>query len=47
MVGMPYFSETALAALVAPDPKGENRKLTLSTVISFSASWTARGVFDW
>ena len=33
MVGMPYFSETLLAALAAPEPNGENRKLTLSSVI--------------
>src|SRR5262249_5167854 len=42
-MGMPYFSETALAALVAPDPKGANRKLTLSSVIMRSADCTARG----
>jgi hypothetical protein len=33
--------------LIAPEPNGENRKLTLSLVISFSASCTARGVCDW
>ena len=31
-------SATELAALIAPDPNGENRKFTLSLVISFSAS---------
>ena len=46
-VGTPYFSEIALAALVAPEPNGENMKCTLSSVTSFSASCTARGVFDW
>ena len=43
---MPYFSETALAALVAPEPNGANRKLTLSSVIMRSAVCTARGVFE-
>jgi hypothetical protein len=46
MVGMPYFSDTLLAALAAPDPNGENRKLTLSSLISRSAACTARGVLD-
>jgi len=25
---MPYFSDTPLAALAAPEPNGENRKFT-------------------
>jgi hypothetical protein len=45
-IGMPYFSEMALAALVAPEPNGANRNCTLSSVIMRSADCTARGVFD-
>jgi hypothetical protein len=30
---MPYFSATELAALIAPDPNGENMKSTLSLAI--------------
>ena len=45
-IGIWYFSEIALAALVAPEPNGANRKLTLSSVIIRSAVCTARGVFD-
>ena len=43
---MPYFSEMALAALVAPEPNGANRNCTLSSVIIRSADCTARGVFE-
>ena len=46
IIGIPYFSATELAALVEPDPNGANMKSTLSSVTSFSASCTARGVFD-
>ena len=50
MVGMPYFSDTLLAALAAPEPNGENRKLTLSSVISRSADLhgarRVRGIVD-
>ena len=46
MVGMPYFSETPPAALAAPEPNGENRKLTLSWLISRSADCTAFGVLE-
>jgi hypothetical protein len=46
IIGTPYFSATELAALIAPDPNGENRKLTLSLLISFSANCTALGVCD-
>ena len=45
-IGMWYFSEIALAALVAPEPNGANRNCTLSSVIIRSAVCTARGVFD-
>ena len=45
-IGMPYFSEIALAALVAPEPNGANRNCTLSSVIIRSADCTARGVFE-
>ena len=47
MVGIWYFSDTLEAALVAPEPNGENRKSTLSCVIRRSVACTARGVFDW
>ena len=47
IIGIPYFSATELVALIAPDPNGENMKFTLSLVISFSTSCTARGVVDW
>ena len=47
IIGTPYFSATELAALIAPDPNGENMKWTLSLVISRSTSCTARGVVDW
>src|SRR5262249_353683 len=46
IIGISYFSDTVVVALVAPESNGANRKLTPSCVIRRSADCTARGVLE-